>query len=93
MESKEMTSVYRDSVIDSLERLFTSGTATALDDTQLLERFITCGDSTAFDAILERHGPMVFRVCRRMLNDPNDVTWKAELTSRRRTSSIARSAP
>jgi hypothetical protein len=73
MESKEMTSVYRGSVIDSLERLFTSGTATALDDTQLLERFITCGDSTAFDAMLERHGPMVFRACRRMLNDPNDL--------------------
>jgi RNA polymerase sigma factor (sigma-70 family) len=68
-----MPSVYRGAVIDSLQRLYETGTVTALDERQLLERFIARGDESAFEAILQRHGPMVLRVCRRVLHDPHDV--------------------
>jgi len=68
-----MPSVYRGSVMGSLQRLFEAGTVTALSDTQLLERFITAADESAFEAMLRRHGPMVLRVCQHILDDPHDV--------------------
>jgi RNA polymerase sigma factor (sigma-70 family) len=40
-----------------------------LADHQLLERFATHRDEAAFTALVERHGPMVLRVCRRVLQD------------------------
>jgi RNA polymerase sigma factor (sigma-70 family) len=38
-------------------------------DGQLLERFAWQHEETAFAALLERHGPMVLGVCRRVLDD------------------------
>ena len=61
------------STSDSVRRLFGGGTVAGLGESQLLDRFITGGDPTAFEAILGRHGPMVLGVCRRVLDDPNDV--------------------
>ena len=52
--------------------LFRLGTITGLSDGQLLERFATHGGEEAefaFEAIVERHGPMVYRVCRGILRD------------------------
>ena len=43
---------------------------------QLLERFILGHDEgaeSAFNVLVERHGPMVLAVCRRVLNDPHDA--------------------
>src|SRR4051812_9472341 len=40
-----------------------------LTDGQLLERFVTRQDEAAFETLVRRHGPMVQRVCRRVLND------------------------
>jgi RNA polymerase sigma factor (sigma-70 family) len=39
------------------------------DDTVLLSRFIAGRDDTAFAALVSRYGPMVLRVCRRILGD------------------------
>ena len=64
---------HRGSIIDSLGRLFDSGTVTGLSEAQLLDRFLTQSDEAAFEAILHRHGPMVLGVCRRVLDDPHDV--------------------
>ena len=61
------------SVNDSVGRLFGAGTVAALGESQLLDRFAAGGDPAAFEAILRRHGPMVLGVCRRVLDDPNDV--------------------
>jgi RNA polymerase sigma factor (sigma-70 family) len=56
-----------------LERLFANGTVTSLSEEQLLDRFATERDESAFEALVERHGPMVLGVCRQFLRDPNDV--------------------
>jgi RNA polymerase sigma factor (sigma-70 family) len=44
-----------------------------LSDGQLLERFIASRDEAAFGALLQRHGSMVLRVCRRALHQPQDA--------------------
>jgi DNA-directed RNA polymerase specialized sigma24 family protein len=66
---KEPTVVGRD-----LDRLFRLGTAGSMTDPQLLEEFVG-GDhesaSLAFEALVERHGPMVLRVCQMVLRDPH----------------------
>ena len=64
------------SVLAAIDRLFREGTAAGLSDAQLMERFATRhGEAAeaAFAALMERHGPMVLRVCRRVLNDPHDA--------------------
>ena len=64
------------SVPRSLGALFDFGVVGDLPDGQLLQRFTTGhreAAELAFDALVERHGPMVLRVCRRLLDDPNDA--------------------
>jgi RNA polymerase sigma factor (sigma-70 family) len=54
--------------------LFHLGAIGDLSDGQLLERFATGrgeGAELAFSAIVERHGSMVLRVCRSVLDDPH----------------------
>src|SRR5262245_44463450 len=36
-------------------------------DSDLLRQFVKLRDESAFRAVVERHGPMVLRVCRRVL--------------------------
>jgi hypothetical protein len=47
-----------------IRALFALGAAGDLTDQELLRRFATKGDESAFEALVSRHGPMVFRVCR-----------------------------
>jgi RNA polymerase sigma factor (sigma-70 family) len=42
-------------------------------DGALLERFAAHGDEAAFAALLQRHGPMVWGLCRRMLADSHEA--------------------
>ncbi|MFO0891594.1 MAG: sigma-70 family RNA polymerase sigma factor [Isosphaeraceae bacterium] len=59
-----------------LEVIFNAGGATAQGDGALLERFLTERGQpreTAFEAIVQRHGPMVDRVCRRVLGDGHEA--------------------
>jgi RNA polymerase sigma factor (sigma-70 family) len=56
-----------------VSQLFGGGTVTGLSDSQLLERFRTDRDATAFEALVARHGPMVLSVCRGVLRDPADA--------------------
>jgi RNA polymerase sigma factor (sigma-70 family) len=44
-------------------------TAEATPDAALLERFVRIRDEDAFAALVSRHGPMVWRICRRVLGD------------------------
>jgi RNA polymerase sigma factor (sigma-70 family) len=42
-------------------------------DRQLLERFAASRDDTAFEALVHRHGPLVWGVCRRLLRHHQDA--------------------
>jgi RNA polymerase sigma factor (sigma-70 family) len=42
-------------------------------DDELLHAFLARGDQAAFELILTRHGPMVLRVCRRVLDNLQDA--------------------
>jgi RNA polymerase sigma factor (sigma-70 family) len=56
--------------------LFNAGVVGDLTDGQLLERFMARrdeGGECAFAALVDRHGPMVLGVCRRILRDPHDA--------------------
>ena len=44
-----------------------------LSDAELLERFRRQREETAFAILLQRHGPMVLSVCRRVLHNPHDA--------------------
>jgi RNA polymerase sigma factor (sigma-70 family) len=59
-------------VSEQIRTLFQAGSLGALTDGQLLDRYLapdgTCSEM-AFAAIVERHGPMVLGVCRRLLGD------------------------
>src|SRR5262245_7643287 len=61
-----------------LGTLFEVGSVTGLTDAQLLERFLDDRRSMesaelAFSTLVERHGPMVLGVCRRVLRDASDA--------------------
>ena len=45
----------------------------SLADKQLLKRFFRHREDAAFQALVARHGPLVYRVCRRVLSDANDA--------------------
>jgi RNA polymerase sigma factor (sigma-70 family) len=44
-----------------------------LTDRHLLERFVSAQDQAAFAALVQRHGPMVLGVCRRLLHDAHEA--------------------
>jgi RNA polymerase sigma factor (sigma-70 family) len=52
-----------------ITRLLVEGTISGLSDGELLERFLDRRDETAFAALVERHGPMVFCTCRGVIRD------------------------
>ncbi len=59
---------------EHIETLYTCGTAVGLTDRDLLEQFLGQmhgARDDAFRALVERHGPMVLRVCNQVLHDPN----------------------
>ena len=63
-------------VLGQVRALCAVGAVGALTDGQLLERFATGrGESpaAAFAALVDRHGPMVLRVCRGLLAEPSDA--------------------
>ena len=63
-------------VLGPIRVLFSVGTYGNLTDGQLLERFANDraeAGELAFAALVERHGPMVLRICRGVLADPHDA--------------------
>src|SRR5262245_49452730 len=42
-------------------------------DQQLVQRLVAAPDEAVFEAIVRRHGPMVFRVCWRVLQQQQDT--------------------
>jgi RNA polymerase sigma factor (sigma-70 family) len=56
-------------VLQFIRTLVAGHRAEGQPDQLLVEQFVSQRDETAFAALLERHGPMVLGVCRRMLGD------------------------
>ncbi len=59
-----------------LAGLLSGGSVAHLSDAELLDRFVTQERDVAevaFAALIQRHGPMVQGVCRRVLTDPADA--------------------
>ncbi len=59
-------------LFEQVQILFRTGTAAGMTDRALLERFLDQGrenGEAAFQVLVERHGPMVFRVCNQALRD------------------------
>ncbi len=59
-------------VLHYLRGLF-GGPAAAQDDRELLHAFAARRDEAAFAALVERHGPLVWGVCRRLLRHTQDA--------------------
>jgi len=55
--------------VHHIRRLVASQSVDGLSDRQLLERYLSRHDDTAFTALVQRYGPLVLRVCRRVLGD------------------------
>jgi RNA polymerase sigma factor (sigma-70 family) len=78
-------------VLQHVRRLAAFETTRALSDAQLLERFLASREETAFAALLHRHGPMVWRVCQRVLRhrqNAEDVFQATFLTLARKAAAI-----
>ncbi len=69
-------------VVRLIQTLWDGGTVASLDDAQLLERFLRRDAiaEAAFAALVRRHAPMVFRICRDVTGDPHDAEDAAQAT-------------
>jgi RNA polymerase sigma factor (sigma-70 family) len=56
-----------------LTRGMAAETLAELTDRQLLERFLAAQDEAVFEALVRRHGPMVYHVCWRVLQHAEDT--------------------
>jgi RNA polymerase sigma factor (sigma-70 family) len=56
-----------------LSDLFGSGTAVGLSDGELLRRYGTSRDASAFEGLVARHGPMVAATCLAVLRNRHDA--------------------
>ena len=63
----------RSALIEQLRRAVLLGGGPGLTDASLLRRFAEDRDNDAFEAIVRRHGPMVWGVCRRILSNSHDA--------------------
>jgi RNA polymerase sigma factor (sigma-70 family) len=67
-------------VVQSLHHLAHAQGGAGPTDGQLLERFLARQDEAAFAALVRRHGPMVLRVCQRVLGEGPDAEDAFQVT-------------
>src|SRR5262245_62495562 len=68
-----MTTVGLDSCIRRLARGMAAEGIAGETDRQLVERLLAGPDEAAFEVLIRRHGPMVYRVCWRVLQQAEDT--------------------
>jgi RNA polymerase sigma factor (sigma-70 family) len=68
-----MTTVPMRSVLCHLRKAALGPDGGGLTDGQLLQRFLSRRDESAFGVLVRRHGPMVLGVCRRILRNAHDA--------------------
>jgi hypothetical protein len=74
-----MSSTPNSAAARHMHRLFAEGTISGAPDGQLLEQFLERRDESAFTALVERHGPMVFGTCAENAGDHGDGLERARL--------------
>jgi RNA polymerase sigma factor (sigma-70 family) len=75
MASKALNGVFQ-----RLRALAAMPASRAYSDRELLERFLAAEDEAAFTALVERHGPMIHGVCRRLLRDRHEADDACQAT-------------
>src|SRR5262245_34406953 len=73
MRESKMTTNPMAELIQQLRRTVLLRDGAGLTDGQLLEAYITRCDEAALSALVLRHGPMVWGVCRRVLDNHHDA--------------------
>jgi RNA polymerase sigma factor (sigma-70 family) len=63
-----------------VRQLALQGEIRQLTDGQLLERFVQNRDEAAFEILMHRHGPMIWRVCRQLLGNSQDCEDACQAT-------------
>ena len=61
------------SLMRHIRRLIGPAPPADIPDGLLLEQFRLQQDEAAFSSLVQRHGPLVLGVCRRVLHDANDA--------------------
>ena len=80
-------------IVQQLRTLIAASGAEDQSDQHLLEQFLSQRDEPSFAALVERHGPMVLGVCRRILRDEHlaeDVFQATFLVLARRAATICK---
>ena len=79
-----MASQHRGSALRHLQTVLSAGAVGGIADGPLLERFVAgrgdADSSAAFAVLVERHGPMVLRVCRDVLGNLHDAEDASQAT-------------
>jgi RNA polymerase sigma factor (sigma-70 family) len=75
MANRQVTVILR-----HLRELATPADSNKASDRELLGRFVTQRDEAAFAALVRRHGPMVLRVCQRVLHHRQDAEDACQAT-------------
>src|SRR6266849_3688421 len=86
-----MATAQLDAVLRHIRKLAAGRCLSQSTDSQLLDDFSARRDESAFAALVARHGPMVLRICRRVLNheqDAEDAFQATFLVLARNTGSI-----
>lgn len=73
MRTTPMSSGPSGYLIRFIRKVAGAGDGAAATDGQLLERFVSAADQRAFEILLDRYGPMVLGLCRRLLRDPHEA--------------------
>jgi RNA polymerase sigma factor (sigma-70 family) len=73
MRILEMATRQLNEFMRHLRRVLDRQDASGIADGELVRRYVERRDEAAFEALLRRHGPMVFGVCRRVLHNEHDA--------------------
>src|SRR6266702_2470027 len=60
-------------LLQYLRKLVSQPATLGLSDQELLQRFAEQRDESAFTTLVRRHGPMVLRLCQRLLHNEHDA--------------------
>src|SRR5438094_10147652 len=68
-----MAGEWMSALLHDLQNILDTKTGQPLSDSEALQRFAAQQDESAFAALMQRHGPLVFNVCRNFLRHEQDA--------------------